>query len=456
MLLEAAALATPRDPTRAALMLGDAGDSCLHLGDEAYTATMAAFGALELPEEGLGEFRRQIALSQHASHHGLDAFAGHARSAIRLVEDDALELQSALDLVWAGRAHWILGEYDACLRFGEAAVARARESAPGLVPDALRLVAHATQATGRWNAASTAASEGIELARALGQRMIHCALAAMLAAIAGARGQAAACQGHAAETIGLADELELGVYRLRAERALALLALGGRRLDEAIDALSRIEQALARSGNREFFISPAPDLIEALVRADRAEEAGPVLRGLEAITSPEAGEVAIVGRCRGLLAGRDFDAFFEEAIAHHAMWDNPFERARTELCFGERLRRARRRREARGHLRSAGATFERLAAEPWAARAATELRATGETVRRRDPTADEELTPQELQIAIHAAEGKSNREIGAALFLSPRTVEFHLTRVYRKLNIHSRAELIRRFSAGEASGDGLG
>ena len=96
-----------------------------------------------------------------------------------------------------------------------------------------------------------------------------------------------------------------------------------------------------------------------------------------------------------------------------AEWDNPFERARTELCFGERLRRARRRREAREQLRSAAATFERLAAEPWAARAATELRATGETVRRRDRTADEELTPQELQIALHAAEGESNREIGA-------------------------------------------
>jgi DNA-binding NarL/FixJ family response regulator len=81
----------------------------------------------------------------------------------------------------------------------------------------------------------------------------------------------------------------------------------------------------------------------------------------------------------------------------------------------------------------------------------TELRATGETVRRRDRTADEELTPQELQIALHAAEGESNREIGAALFLSPRTVEFHLARVYRKLSIHSRAELIRRFSAGQAS-----
>ena len=451
MLLEAAALAAPRDPTRAALMLGEAADACLHLDDQAYDATITALDALVLPAGGVGEFRRQMAVSQRESHSGLDSHVAHARSAVGIVEREAIELRSPVDLIWAGRAHWVLGEYGACVRFGEAAVAGARESSPGLLPEALRFVATSSRAMGRWNAASTAASEGVELARALGQGMIHCALAALLAAIAAARGQAAACHGHAEEAIRLADELGLGVYRLRAERALALLALGSGRLDEAIDALTRIDRAVADSGNREFFISPAPDLIEALVRADRADDAQPILRGLEAVTSPEAGEVAIVGRCRALLGGDGFDAIFEQSIANHAEWDNPFERARTELCFGERLRRARRRREAREHLRSAAATFEQLAAEPWAARAATELRATGETVRRRDRTADEELTPQELQIALHAAVGESNREIGAALFLSPRTVEFHLTRVYRKLNIHSRAELIRRFSAGQAS-----
>jgi DNA-binding CsgD family transcriptional regulator len=450
MLLEAAGLAAPRDPTRAALMLGEAADACLHLDDHAYDETITAFEALVLPAGGLGEFRRHIASSQRDSHFGLDEYAAHARSAVRIVERESIELRSAVDLIWAGRAHWILGDYGACVRFGEAAVASARESAPGLLPEALRLVATGSRGMGRWNAASTAASEGIELARALGQGMIHCALAALLAAIAAARGQAAACHGHAEEAIGLADELRLGVYRLRAERALALLALGTGRLDDAIDALTRIDRAVADSGNHEFFISPAPDLIEALARADRADDAQPILRGLEALASPEPGERAIAGRCRALLDGDGFDAIFEHSIADHAEWDNPFERARTELCFGERLRRARRRREAREQLRSAVATFELLAAEPWAARAATELRATGETVRRRDRTADEELTPQELQIALHAAEGESNREIGAALFLSPRTVEFHLTRVYRKLSVHSRAELIRRFSAGQA------
>ena len=97
-----------------------------------------------------------------------------------------------------------------------------------------------------------------------------------------------------------------------------------------------------------------------------------------------------------------------------------------------------------------------MTATPWSARADGELRATGETVPRRDAGAEEHLTPQELQIAAHAAEGLSNREIGAAIFLSPRTVEFHLTRVYRKLGVHSRAELIRHYAGrvGDSPRDG--
>lgn len=83
---------------------------------------------------------------------------------------------------------------------------------------------------------------------------------------------------------------------------------------------------------------------------------------------------------------------------------------------------------------------------PWRERAAAELRATGESVPARAPSGRESLTPQELQIALLVAEGKTNRDIGASICLSPKTVEFHLTRVYRKLDIHSRAELIRLFS----------
>ena len=113
------------------------------------------------------------------------------------------------------------------------------------------------------------------------------------------------------------------------------------------------------------------------------------------------------------------------------------------LCYGEWLRRRRRRRDSREHLHGALETFERIGALPWAERARAELRASGERLRRRGPAAHEQLTPQELQVSLAAAEGLTNKEIGARLFLSPKTVEFHLSRAYRKLDVNSRVELAR-------------
>ena len=122
---------------------------------------------------------------------------------------------------------------------------------------------------------------------------------------------------------------------------------------------------------------------------------------------------------------------------------NPFEQARTELLYGEWLRRERRRIDARPHLRAALESFEHLGAVPWAERARAELRASGETARRRDPSSRDQLTPQELHIAGLAAEGLTNPEIGAQLFLSPRTIDYHLRKSFAKLEIASRAELAR-------------
>ena len=105
------------------------------------------------------------------------------------------------------------------------------------------------------------------------------------------------------------------------------------------------------------------------------------------------------------------------------------------------MRRARNRVLAREQLRAAADTFERLDARPWADRARAELAATGETRRQRDPSKIDELTPQELQIALLLTTGRTTRETAAALFLSPKTVEYHLRHVYQKLGIHSRDEL---------------
>ena len=153
-------------------------------------------------------------------------------------------------------------------------------------------------------------------------------------------------------------------------------------------------------------------------------------------------------RCHGLLAPDDaFAAAFEQALQLHAQTPDAFETARTQLAYGERLRRARNRIRAREQLRPAAETFERLDARPWADRAHAELAATGQTLRRRDPAAVEQLTPQELQIALLLTAGRTTRETAAALFLSPKTVEYHLRHVYQKLGIHSRDELARSLAA---------
>ncbi|NKY40801.1 helix-turn-helix transcriptional regulator, partial [Cellulomonas septica] len=135
------------------------------------------------------------------------------------------------------------------------------------------------------------------------------------------------------------------------------------------------------------------------------------------------------------------DTWFGAALAAHARTPDVFETARTQLAYGSRLRRARRRTDARPHLRDALTTFDALGAAPWADQAVAELRATGATAHRRDVTGLDHLTPQELQVARTLAAGRTTREAAAALFLSPKTIEYHLRNVYTKLGVRTRADL---------------
>ena len=152
--------------------------------------------------------------------------------------------------------------------------------------------------------------------------------------------------------------------------------------------------------------------------------------------------LARAARARGNVAAEDeFEACFAEAIARHADTLDEFEAARTHLAYGARLRRHRQRVRAREQLREAIEMFDHLGADPWSEIARMELAATGETVRRRDPASHTQLTPQELQVALLLAERRTTREAGAALFLSPKTVEYHLRSVYRKLGVATRDEL---------------
>jgi DNA-binding NarL/FixJ family response regulator len=157
---------------------------------------------------------------------------------------------------------------------------------------------------------------------------------------------------------------------------------------------------------------------------------------------PEA--AALAARLRALTAsGEEADRWFTDALRLHATTDRLLDQARTQLLYGEFLRRARRRVQARPHLQAALDTFEQLGTPLWAERARGELRATGVTTHRRDPGVVNQLTPQELQIMHAVSRGLTNREVAAQLFISPRTVSHHLRKVFDKLGISSRGELIR-------------
>jgi DNA-binding CsgD family transcriptional regulator len=132
---------------------------------------------------------------------------------------------------------------------------------------------------------------------------------------------------------------------------------------------------------------------------------------------------------------------FDSSLRHHDAGGRPYDAACAQLAYGEHLRRAGRRVDARGHLKQALDTFRDLAAEPLAERAASELRASGETARKRDPSTLVQLTPTELRIAQLVSEGMSNKEVAEACWISPRTVAFHLRNVFTKTGVTSRGAL---------------
>jgi len=187
-----------------------------------------------------------------------------------------------------------------------------------------------------------------------------------------------------------------------------------------------------------------PELVEAASRVGETDVARNALDRLTEMTQPAGTDwgLGTQMRSRALLSdGKDADALYREAIERFARTGLRPELARTHLLYGEWLRREGRRIDAREHLRAAHETFVAIGMEAFAERTRRELVATGETVRKRSPETRAELTPQEEQIARLARDGLSNPEIAAQLFLSARTVEWHLRKVYAKLGISSRREL---------------
>ncbi len=193
-----------------------------------------------------------------------------------------------------------------------------------------------------------------------------------------------------------------------------------------------------------------PELVEAAWRSNRQREATTAFGTLSERTLAVGTPVALGKRsgCAALLSDGDrAESNYQEAISHLEHSRNAFELARAHLRYGQWLRRAKRRRDARRELRAAYDMFDRMGAEGFSARAATELSASGERARTRTQATNFDLTPQEARVAGLAAEGESNNQIAAQLFISPRTVEYHLGKVFRKLGVTSRAQLARNLLA---------
>jgi DNA-binding CsgD family transcriptional regulator len=306
--------------------------------------------------------------------------------------------------------------------------------------------AHLELRQGRLDAAVAAAAEAIQLAEAIGTPALVGTASAALATVHAWRGQEEACV--ASASIALAAGTGLGdrFQEVVAHQALALLALGLGRPEDAIVALEPLAQVWAASTVVEpSTVAFVPDLIEAYAVSGAADEAAAWLAHYTRVATDAERHWALAAcaRCEGLLTpAASVDEPFRRALSLLEPAPLPLELARTRLAYGERLRRQGRRRDARVQLRQAHDAFAAARATPWQERAAAELRATGDHVTDavRPPP---DLTPQELQIALLVAEGKTNKEIAAALFLSPKTVGYHLANTFRKLDIHSRAELAR-------------
>jgi DNA-binding CsgD family transcriptional regulator len=308
----------------------------------------------------------------------------------------------------------------------------------GLLAILLGRAAFTHAVAGRPAEVETTAREGLQLA---GDRGLDAGIALGSLALGYAiRGNEQACRDTAERAHVLAEPRHIRMVSAAADWALGLLDLGLGRPDDALDHLLR----LAGSPRHPGILWAVPDVVEAATRAGRPDTCQALLQRFErwAAGSGLPVPAAAVARCHGLLAHGDTAVeHFTTALHHDRSAQRPFERARTQMALGQVLRRQRRRSEARTHLRGAEEVLDRLGAAPWAEHARSELRATGATVRKRDPSTVDQLTPRELQIARLAGNGATNPDIAVKLFLSRRTVEYHLHKVFTKLDVASRVEL---------------
>jgi DNA-binding CsgD family transcriptional regulator len=370
---------------------------------------------------------------------GAEALAVIAQYAIAPSDDPGL-------LRLLGSAATAIGAFDLAPAFLVGAVAGLREQGRlGALAQAQVSMAWSTVHTGAMRVGLPAATEAVRLADETGQARWRAVGQIAHAALEGLRGD----EGRAEALIAEAEAtlIPMGANPLLALAALARgkTALAAGRYSDAFFHLLHVFDP--HDTAYMPYVRPwgLADIVDAAVHAGRSEEARAIVAAQEPIArrsrSPQL-NVALAF-ARALLApDDDAEPVYQAGLSGDlATW--PLMRARLLLAYGSWLRRRRRVAESRAPLRAAGEAFDALVVPTWAERARQELRASGETVRRRAPEARDELTPQEVQIAEMAASGLTNREIGQRLYLSHRTVGSHLYRIFPKLGVSSRGDLRR-------------
>lgn len=368
------------------------------------------------------------------------------RNVVRLAEAVVDDVTS---MILASQAAYTLGDLTKSFELATRAVTSARcKSLTTLVPWALVYVSMSALLLDQHSTAVSAAMEGLRESQAIGLRncaVDHLTILAMLAASQGDRETALRRVDAAANwvaTQGLARPGTLGSW------ALACLDLADDRPTDAMDRL-RLMAAGAGRVHMAIRVMAAPHVVEAGVRSQQPEPAHHALKTFDRWVGESkcAPRLALSHRCHAMLAERtaDADEHFREAIRLHRSSETALELAKTELFYAARLRRGRKPTAARELLRDAVKIFHDYHAEPWARRATAELRAAGESVAPAEPVQMGELTAQQLEISRLVAEGATNREIAAQLYISARTVDHHLRNIFAKLGVRSRVELAARF-----------